>query len=223
MRLVALTIVLSISFLTTAQTAQETFKPLLSNKKIATYFSGMWEVLGITVDETNEKLTVYHHQDHFEMKAGINVDEVDYDIVLVEKSIRDMGTYGEDGTISDAESFKIMGTLFTPFVRASLQHPMMQKKFQMNLAGIENHLHVYLKGTSDQEVATHTLIFQNKEWMVIEGIHGNARRVYRLTVQDAIDYQREAFKALKENSRKSWKQFKKFYLNWRDKVSNVIN
>jgi len=223
MRILALIIGFSISTTTHCQTAQETFKPLLTNKKIATYFSGMWEVLGITVDETNEKLTVYHHQDHFEMKAGIVPDEVDYDIVLVEKSIKDMGSYGEDGKISDAESLKVMGTLFTPFVRASLEHPMMQKKFQMKLAGIENHVHVYLEGKDNNEVASHTLIFQNKEWMVIEGIHGNAKRVFRLSVQDAIDYQREAFKAQKENSRKSWRQFKKFYLNWREKVSDTIN
>jgi len=116
-----------------------------------------------------------------------------------------------------------MGTLFTPFVRASMQHPMMQKEFQMNLVGLEKHVHVYLQGPTKDDVVTHTMIFINKEWMVIEGIHGNAKRVFEITVADAIEYQRVAFKAKKEDSRKSWKAYKKFYLKWRKKVSYNVD
>jgi len=37
--------------------------------------------------------------------------------------------------------------------------------------------------------------------------------------EQTIEYQREVFKAQKENTRKSWKKFMKFYLDWRKTVS----
>ena len=197
-----------------SQTAKEIWKPLLEDAQVAKYFSGMWEVLGITVKETQEKLTVSHKGDHFELADGIDEDKVDYSVELVAKSVMDMGKYGEDGKIDQEESFKIMGTLFTPLIRASMQHPMMHK-----IAGIENHVHVYLHGPTEEAVATHTMIFHDKQWMVIEGIHGEAPRVFDITVEEAIEYQRVAFKAKKENTRKSWGAYKKFYLKWRKDVS----
>ena len=218
-----LSLVLFASTVTYSQSAKEIWKPILQDAEVAKYFSGMWESLGITVVETQEKLTVTHDGDHFSLKDGIDVNAVDYNIDLVGKSVVDMGKYGEDGKIDAHESFKIMGTLFTPFVRASMQHPMMQKEWQMNIAGLEKHVHVYLQGPTKADVVTHTMIFINKEWMVIEGIHGNAKRVFEITVDDAIEYQRVGFKAKKEDSRKSWKVYKKFYLKWRKKVSYNVD
>lgn len=215
-----LSVLLLLSSISYSQSAKEIWKPLLDNAEIAKYFSGMWESLGITVKETGEELTVYHRGNHFEIKNDIKPEEVDYYIVLDGKSVKDMAKYGEDGRIDQRESYKIMGTLFTPFVRSSLKHPMMRKKFQMKIAGIEDFAHVYLEGPNNNDIATHTLIFHDKQWIVAEGIHGNAKRVFEITVDDAIKYQREAFKAKKENTRKSWKAFKKFYLKWRKDVSH---
>lgn len=205
-----------------SQIAKDLWKPLLQDADIATYFSGMWESMGITIEETGEKITVLHHGDHFELKDGVESDKVDYDLTLVGKNITDMSMFGEDHKIDETESFRIMKTLFTPFVRASLQHPMMRKEFQMNLAGLEKHVHVYLNGPTKEYQATHTMMFVNDQWMVIEGIHGNAARVFELTVDDAIEYQREAFMAQKADTRKSWKRYKKFYLKWRKEVSYEV-
>ena len=113
-----------------SQSAKEIWEPLLQDTNIAKFFSGMWESLGINIEETSEKLTVLHLGDHFELKDGIVESEVDYNVFLNGKSVKDMGTYGEDSKIDDLEAYKIMGTLFTPFVRASLKHAMMNKSFQ---------------------------------------------------------------------------------------------
>lgn len=198
------------------------WEPILSESKLATYFSGMWESLGITIEETGEKITVIHKGDHFELVDGIIEDSVDYNLNIKLFDVRNMASHGSDGAINADESFRIMKTLFTPLVRVSLQHPMMNKSFQMKLAGIENHVHVYLKGPNEGQIATHTMIFINKKWVVMEGIHGEAEREFNMTVDQAIEYQREAFMAKKEDTRKSWKKYKKFYLKWRKSVSNEL-
>ena len=99
---------------------------------------------------------------------------------------------------------------------------MMNKSFQMKLAGIENHVHVYLHGPNEGDIASHTMFYINKQWVVAEGIHGNAKRAFNIDMEHAIKYQREAYKAQKEDTRKSWKAYKKFYLKWRKEVSKPI-
>lgn len=193
--------------------------PILKESKLATYFSGMWESLGITIEETGEKITVLHQKDHFDLVDGVNEDNVDYSVTIKLFDVRNMASHGKDGGINADESFRIMKTLFTPFVRASLKHPMMNKSFQMKLAGIENHVHVYLRGPNEGQVASHTMIFINKEWVVIEGIHGDSKRVFNMTVDQAIEYQKAAFEAKKIDTRKSWRKYKSWYLKWRKTVS----
>jgi hypothetical protein len=53
----------------------------------------------------------------------------------------------------------------------------------------------------------HTLLFINKKWMVADGIQGDAKRVFNITPEQAIEYQRTAFTAQKGDHKKSWKAF----------------
>lgn len=205
-----------------AQSVKEEWANIINQEGVAQYFSGMWEKLGVHIVETDESITVIHKGDHFDLVDGINDGDVDYKVDIHLDNLKNMAEHGKDGKIDENESFRIMAVLFTPFVRATLQHPMMNKSFQMKLAGIENLVHVYLKGPQEGDVVTHTMIFINKHWVVCEGIHGAAKRVFEIDMDHAIEYQREAYKAQKTDTRKGWKAYKKFYLNWRKEVSRPI-
>lgn len=222
MKIVVSLFVILISFVGFGQTIKELWAPILEQKDAANYFSGMWESLGINVEATSESITVYHKGDHFELKDGVDEAAVDYNVFLQPENITNMARHGADGKIDAYESYKIMGALFTPFMRSSLTHPMMNKAFQLRIANIENHVHVYLESPTNDEFVAHTLLFINKKWLVVEGIQGEAQREFRMSPEQAIAYQRAAFSAQKENTRKSWKGFKKFYLKWREEVSVVI-
>lgn len=204
------------------QSVKASWSTILKEKNLAVYFQGMWESLGINIEETGEKITILHHKDHFEMLDGVDDETVDYNVFLKLENVINMAAHGEDGEIDAYESYKIMSVLFTPFVQATLMHPMMNKSCQMKMANIENHVHVYLKSPTNDEFVTHTMIFINKQWVVIPGIHGVAERVFHITPAQAIDYQKEAYSAQKVNTRKSWKKFKKFYLIWRKTVSEGL-
>ncbi|NOQ71975.1 MAG: hypothetical protein GQ574_08235 [Crocinitomix sp.] len=216
-------LIISLSTFAQSQSIKEAWQPLLDQEQIAVYFTGMWESLGINIEETKEAITVIHKGDHFELKDGVDPLAVDYNVFLTEAHIGRMLNHGKDGEIDAYESFKIMGALFTPFTRSSLTHPMMNKSFQMKLAKIENHVHVYLNSPTNDEYVAHTLLFMNKKWMVVDGIQGDAKRVFTITPEQAIEYQRAAFTAQKGDSKKSWRAFKKFYLNWRATVSEVLD
>jgi len=197
----------------------EVWNNLLDKKEFADYFSGMFNELGIIVDETGERFTVLHKGDHFELKEDINKEEVDYIVTLKLHNIKDLREHGDDNIIDKNESFRIMKTLFTPLTRASLEAPMLSKPFLRKISGVENHIHVNLISPSKEDTVSHTLLYINKDWLVIPGIHGKAKRVFNLSPDEAIKYQRKVFEAMQKDSNKGWRKFRKWYMNWRDDVS----
>lgn len=202
-----------------SQKTMEAWNDLLDKKEFADYFSGMFNKLGIVVKETGERFTVIHKGDHFELKDGINEEEADYVVKLELHNIKDLREHGEDEVIDDNESFRIMRTLFTPLTRASLQIPTLSKPFLRKISGIENHIHVNLISPNKKDTVSHTLLYINKNWLVVPGVYGKAKRVFNLSPNEAIVYQRKVFEAMEKDTNKGWKKFRKWYLDWREGVS----
>lgn len=215
---IALSIV-SNSFTFSQSSSMEAWESLLNKKELADYFSGIFTKMGFVIEETKEEFTVIHHGDHFMTEKGIDRNNVDYVVKLKLKNIQNMQEHGSDNTIDATESFRIMSVLFTPLTEASLANPMLNKPLMRKMSGIENHLHVNLISPDKTDTVSHTLIYLNNAWMVIPGRQGNARRIFNLTSQDAIDYQKQVFIALQKDTMKGWKEFKKWYMEWREGVS----
>lgn len=194
---------------------------LLDKPELANYFADIFEDLGIVVEETGEAFTVHHKGDHFTLTEGVDEQKVDYVAHIKLENVKNMAAHGEDATISSEESYRIMSVLFTPLTQASLKNPMLSKPGKRRLSGIENHIHVYLLSPDNKQMNAHTLIYLNKEWMVIPGIYGHAKREFKLTPQEALTYQKHLFHAMKTDTNKEWKQFKKWYMEWREGVSAV--
>ena len=210
---------LTITSLSFSQSIMHKWDNLLEKEGLVNYFSGVFDQLGITIDETDEKFTVIHAGDHFELIEGVNTDSVDYHIELKLENISNMVKHGEDSKIDADESFRIMSVLFTPFTEASLQHPNLRTPSLVKLSGLDNHMHINLISPSKKDTISHTLIYLNDDWMVIPGLHGNAQRIFYLTEANALEYQRRIFKTKKEDSVKAWRKFRKWYKDWREEVA----
>jgi hypothetical protein len=130
--------------------------------------------------------------------------------------------HGDDSKIDEQESFKIMSVLFTPLTRASLTSPVLSKPILRRISGIENHIHINLISPEGKDTVSHTLIYLNEKWLVVPGVHGEAKRIFYLTPKDAVDYQRKVFIALNQNNAKAWRKFKKWYIPWREDVSVTL-
>jgi hypothetical protein len=86
--------------------------------------------------------------------------------------------------------------------------------------GAEDLIHVHLTPpTPDQQEVTHTLIYANRQWLVLPGLLGKPGRTYRMTLHDAVTYHREAFRVLKINRLGAWLSFASWYRKWRRRVS----
>ena len=64
-----------------------------------------------------------------------------------------------------------------------------------------------------------TLVYVKGQWLVLKGVHGNARRIYKMTPEQSIEYQTKIFSAMKKNSLWNWWNFSSWIKNWRKTCS----
>ena len=206
-----------------AQTpAADAWRSLTDKQEVVSYFSGMFNSLGIKIAETGETLTILHTGNKVEIVKGADSAKCDYYVVLHTDNVERMQQHGADGKIDENESFMIMAALFTPFTTNALSNPILSDEKKMKMGKIENHIVVNLYSPDRQKKVSHTLIYINSKWVVIAGVHGTPKRIFNLTPEQAIEYQRKTFAAQKVNTMAEWKKYGEWYANWRKTVSQPV-
>jgi len=211
-------ILLNISYAQVTSSLQA-WENVLQTPELVEYFQGIFNNLGVTVEETGEEFTIQHTGDGFDFEMGINEEKVDFIVPVKLQNIQNMIAHSTDGKINAEESWRILDVLFTPLTRATLQTPVLSINWRRKLAGVEDLTHVYLLNPSGGEASKHTLIYVKGQWLVLEGLYGNPRRTYQMTPDDSIEYQRKIFSAMQKNSFFTWWKFSSWYKKWRKTVS----
>ena len=199
--------------------SMDAWESIFQTPELISYFEGVFDNLGIIIEETGESFTVNHSDTKFIFKKGIIEEEVDFIVPLKLENINNMIQHAEDGKIDSTESWRILAVLFTPLTKVTLQNPVLTIDWRRKLAGVEDLTHVYLLSPDGQEASKHTLIYVKGQWLVLDGIHGEPRRTYRMTPENSLEYQRTVFKALKEDSFWGWIKFSGWYKKWRKNIS----
>ena len=201
----------------------KTWESILQTPELIKYFNGIFNHLGVVIDETGESFTIHHTGDAFIFEEGIIKEKVDFIVPLQVENIKNMVRHSEDGKISENESWRILDVLFTPMTRVTLETPVLSVNWRRKLAGVEDLTHVYLLNPSGKEASSHTLIYVKGQWLVLKGLHGSPRRIYRMTPTQSIEYQRAIFSAMQKDTLWGWWKFAKFYKKWRKTCSVNIN
>ena len=169
---------------------------ILQTPDLVKYFDGVFNHLGIIIEETDERFTIHHTGASFEFEEGIIEDNVDFIVPLKKENISNMIKHAEDGFISPEESWRILDVLFTPLTKVTLQTPVLAVNWRRKLAGVEDLTHVYLISPTNKEASKHTLIYVKGQWLVLIGLHGNPRRTYRMSPEQSLEYQKMIFFAM---------------------------
>ena len=200
------------------ESAISAWNNIMQTPEIVDYFDGVFDKLGITVEGMDEKFTVHHQGDKITFSKGID-DDIDFLVPLQKQNILNMISHSKDGSISPEESWRILSVLFTPLTYETLKVPPLAINWRRKLAGVEDLIHVYLLEPSGGEANKHTLIYVKDQWLVVEGLHGEPRRTYRMTPEQSLDYQRRIFTAIKIDSFWEWWRFASWYKEWRKACS----
>ncbi|MDA0986447.1 MAG: hypothetical protein O3A55_02430 [Bacteroidetes bacterium] len=191
----------------------------MQTPELSNYFNGVFDNLGIVVEETGEKFTIHNTGKQFTFENGIKESKVDFIVPVQLANIQNMVMHAKDGKIDLAESWRIVDVLFTSLTQETLKNPVMSGNWGRILAGVEDLIHVYLINPTGGEASRHTLIYVNDRWLVVKGLHGKPKRTYRMTPEESLEYQRTVFKAIKKDTYCGWWEFSTWYKEWRKKVS----
>jgi hypothetical protein len=201
-------------------TALEKWQAITQNPEIVGFFTGLFERVGIRVTDPNEEFTCVHLGDRVTFEPGIDRSSVDYAVQIESFQVDRLVENARSGRLDEAEQYRIVSTLFTPATAATLKNPVLSHPLLRRLSGAEDLIHIHLRSPVQGEAdVSHTLVYAARQWLVLPGLHGRPRRVYRLALADAIEYQRQVFGAMKENRWSCWFAFSRWYRKWRTGVS----
>ena len=195
------------------------WKNIFQSPNLVNYFDGVFNSLGITIEEDGESFTVFHRGDRFEFVEGIKDEDIDFIVPLKKQNITNMVNHAKDGIISTEESWRILDVLFTPLTKVTLQNPVLSVNWRRKLAGVEDLTHVYLINPNGEEASKHSLIYVKGQWLVLKGLHGKPRRTYRMSPDQSLEYQKMIFSAMQQDSFWGWWKFSKYYKEWRKTCS----
>lgn len=199
----------------------ETWKAVVDSRKVAELVAGLFERLGIVVSDTGEKFTCVHRPDRIDLEAGVDSGRVDYSVEVASTQIQRLADQTRTGELDETERFRIIRALFTPATASTLTAvPILSNPVVRRLTGAESLIHVRLRSpVSDEPDAEHTLVYAAHQWLVFPGLHGKAKRTFTLSTEQAIEYQRRVFAAVKANRLGDWLGFGRWYRAWRQAVS----
>lgn len=202
-------------------TSLEKWRSITQDPRVVGFFGGTFERAGVRVTDTGEAFTCIHRGDRIDFEPALDESRVDYTVVLTSPQVDHFATEASTGDVTTLEQFRIVSTLFSPATAATLKNPILSHGMLRRLARVEDLIHVHLVSPAPNEEpdATHTLVHASGQWLVVPGIHGRARRVFRLSMDEAIAYQRRVLQAMKSPSPAAWIGFASWYLAWRRRTS----
>ena len=205
----------------TTPKAIDLWKAILQTPYIIKYFNGVISKVGVEIKETKEQFTLYHNGSKIFFKADIDEDVL-YNIEIKMENVTNMVKHASDGVFSSFESWRIINVLFTPMFQSTFIITM-NDPFRKKIAKLEKITHVYLYSHDGKTlIPKHTIINDHNGLLVKKGIIGHPNRVYKLTADQGLDFQKKMQRTLTINSVFEWIKFGKWYLKWRDRYSIAL-
>lgn len=198
--------------------AIDLWRAVAQTDELVGFFTGLFDVIGVTIEETGEELTVRIGSDKIHIDPGLP-DRWDFLVPLKIENVTNMVSHAADGRLDAFETWRIVSVLFTPLTRETLKNPVLSRGIFRKLARVEDLIHVRLLGPEAEQVASHTLAFVSGQWLVLEGLHGKASRTFTMTGEECVTYQKQVWKAMKANSLMGWIRFARWYVDWRPSTS----
>ena len=204
--------------------SMQKWSTIVQTPDVIDYFRDVFARAGVVVEGSGqagekEEFTVVNDGKGMTFHPGIDAD-VEFIVPLQQENVDNLLKFAADGKFDAHESWRIVQVLFTPLTRAALQSPTVRRNWLRFLSGVESVIHVHLVDPNGGEAVRHTLAYAGDQWLVIPGLHGTAGRTYWLSPEQALTFQRQLYKALKEDGLGGWWQFSNWYREWRMTVSS---
>jgi len=187
------------------------------------FFRGLFERAGVRVTNTGEAFTCMHRGDRIDFEDGLDDDRVDFTVEIDSADVDALLADVADGQLDEREQYRIMAHLAAPAARGAFRRPAIRNRFLRELlfkiGRAEMLMHVRLMPPpGEAEVPGYTVTYVDGQTLVIPGFHGRVKHQYRLTVEQATEFQRRLLAARRANRLRDWIGFARWYGKLRRQV-----
>ena len=204
----------------------EKWRSAMQPPAVVAFFDGLFDVAGVRVADTGEAFTCRHAGDRIEFADGIDELQVSFTVEIESPQVDRLLEDVQAGALDEGAQYRIMVELATAATRAMLARPRIRSRFLRSilfkLGRAESLMHVTLVPPPGETEQGHTVAYVDGQWLVIPGLHGMVRHVYRLTVADAVEFQRRMLAARKANKLSTWLGFARWYGRLRKQVAAAV-
>jgi hypothetical protein len=210
------------TYATPAGSMFETLRALPVPSSIVDAVRGLFSAVGIRVLDTGETFTCMQRVDTVEFTPGIDETAVDLTVPVYEFQLARLAACVASGTLDDLEQFRIVRALFATATgrRHILANPLMSNPVLRRIIRGKNVLHVSLVSPDQRQErdADYTVIFVNREHLVVPGLHGTPGRTLRVRVPEALELQRQIAAGMRSGDLATWARIARWYVDWRTRV-----
>lgn len=194
-------------------------KDLAQQRSAVDWFKGLFKEAHLEVTDTGEKYTLQHQGNRIEVLEGLAGGKPNLIIPVQSENLRWLAGAYSDGKIDGEEEYRIVKYLLQPCLKAALVMPILRNKAIVSLLRVDTHWQealVHPKGNEDEKV---TVVYVNKQWLVVSGWHGKPQRRLLLKPEQFLDFQRRVFKADESGDVAEWVKLTRWYVKWREEIT----
>jgi hypothetical protein len=183
------------------------------------WFRGVVKRAHLNVLDTREQFTIEHKGDKLEVHEGLKDKKTNVIIPLQSENLEWLAGAFSDDKIDAEEEYRIVKYLLEPCLKAALEMPILKNPAFNRILRVDHHWQEALldpEGKPDVEL---TILYVNKQWLVIHGFHGKPQRRLVITAPQFIDFQKRVFAADASGNLAEWLKLAQWYVKWRDSIS----
>lgn len=182
------------------------------------WFRGVVTRAHIHVTDTGERFTVEHDGTRLLVHEGFVDKDTHVIIPLRAENLEWLARAFEDDKIDAEEEYRIVKYLLVPCLEAALKMPILKNPAFSKILKVDQHWQEALIDPEGNEDVQLTIVFVNKQWLVIPGYHGRPQRRLRITAPQFLDFQRRVFAADSSGNLGEWLKLATWYVKWRESL-----
>jgi len=198
---------------------EQQLQDLAKKKSAIEWFKGLFTQVHLEITDTGEKFTLLHHGDRVEIVSGFHARKPNFVIPLESISISGLTRAFSDDKIDAEEEYKIVRFMLKPCLQAALEMPILNNSALQQIVKIDTHWQEALLDPQGKEDVQLTVVYVNKQWLVLSGYHGKAQRRLLLTPEQLLDFQRRVLEADAAGDIAQWIKLAKWYVKYRKEVT----
>jgi hypothetical protein len=204
-------------YLKPSGSALEKLRGLEQPADVVLLFKDMFDRVGLQILDSDERFTCIHKGNKITFEDGIDEDSVDFCVSIYSYQIDRFIADVKIGYKDPLSHFRLAREFFRfpqHGGKSLLNNPILTNSTFRKLIHSKNLLH----NKDEESDATYTVFFVNGSWNLASGLVGDPERVFRLSVDDALELNRHIFTASRDTKLTDMPKLAKWYVDWRDRV-----